>query len=305
MRQGTGSRIIETRKTAPGLRLLDKWAVLAGGGANHRIGLFDMVMIKNNHVDAAGGVAPAIRACMVRPGPRCMGLIHVFRTHAALCRKSCMLRQQRRQATHFAPPGPRFAHGTEAAPALSEGEACVAPRQMLRGAGLARVIGCRAVEERAWPAHADETGTLMLVCPLRLLLQTLKHVRQVLQSDSCWKLLGGHGRPQCPGHLHNLNTVALHLLARTCCILRHSACGNADGVKPRAPRGRRTCGSTAWPCRSRWRRATWARCARYWPCWPRTARCASTASCLTTWRAWTPGSPVRAGRAAQTRYMCV
>ncbi|KAK9827405.1 hypothetical protein WJX81_008609 [Elliptochloris bilobata] len=60
---GTSARIIETRKTAPGLRVLDKWAVLIGGGANHRMGLFDMVMIKNNHVDAAGGVAPAMRAC--------------------------------------------------------------------------------------------------------------------------------------------------------------------------------------------------------------------------------------------------
>lgn len=47
--------------------MLDKWAVLAGGGANHRMGLFDMVMIKNNHVDAAGGVAPAVRACTVPP----------------------------------------------------------------------------------------------------------------------------------------------------------------------------------------------------------------------------------------------
>ena len=48
--------LLETRKTAPGLRLLDKWAVLAGGGANHRMGLFDMVMIKDNHVAAAGGI---------------------------------------------------------------------------------------------------------------------------------------------------------------------------------------------------------------------------------------------------------
>lgn len=61
-----GARIIETRKTVPGLRVLDKWAVLIGGGANHRMGLFDMVMIKNNHVDAAGGISPAVRACTVR-----------------------------------------------------------------------------------------------------------------------------------------------------------------------------------------------------------------------------------------------
>lgn len=49
-------RILETRKTVPGLRLLDKWAVLIGGGANHRMGLFDMMMIKDNHIAAAGGV---------------------------------------------------------------------------------------------------------------------------------------------------------------------------------------------------------------------------------------------------------
>ena len=72
--QGTGARIIETRKTAPGLRVLDKWAVLIGGGANHRMGLFDMVMIKNNHVDAAGGILPAVRACTVRKHTCKLGL---------------------------------------------------------------------------------------------------------------------------------------------------------------------------------------------------------------------------------------
>lgn len=53
--------ILETRKTAPGLRLVDKWAVLIGGGKNHRMGLFDMVMIKDNHISVAGGVAKAIK----------------------------------------------------------------------------------------------------------------------------------------------------------------------------------------------------------------------------------------------------
>jgi nicotinate-nucleotide pyrophosphorylase (carboxylating) len=56
------ARILDTRKTAPGLRLLDKWAVLLGGGENHRIGLFDLVLIKDNHIAAAGGLAPAVRA---------------------------------------------------------------------------------------------------------------------------------------------------------------------------------------------------------------------------------------------------
>ncbi|KAJ1418439.1 Quinolinate phosphoribosyl transferase, C-terminal [Sesbania bispinosa] len=54
--------ILETRKTAPGLRLLDKWAVLIGGGRNHRMGLFDMVMIKDNHISTAGGVTNALKA---------------------------------------------------------------------------------------------------------------------------------------------------------------------------------------------------------------------------------------------------
>ncbi|KAJ1425417.1 Quinolinate phosphoribosyl transferase, C-terminal [Sesbania bispinosa] len=54
--------MLETRKTAPGLRLLDKWAVLIGGGRNHRMGLFDMVMIKDNHISTAGGVTNALKA---------------------------------------------------------------------------------------------------------------------------------------------------------------------------------------------------------------------------------------------------
>ncbi|KAF5177534.1 Nicotinate-nucleotide pyrophosphorylase [carboxylating] protein [Thalictrum thalictroides] len=54
--------ILETRKTAPGLRLVDKWAVLIGGGRNHRMGLFDMVMIKDNHISVAGSVTDAIKS---------------------------------------------------------------------------------------------------------------------------------------------------------------------------------------------------------------------------------------------------
>ena len=56
------AQILDTRKTAPGLRRLDKWAVLIGGGRNHRVGLFDMILIKENHVAAAGGIPQAIRA---------------------------------------------------------------------------------------------------------------------------------------------------------------------------------------------------------------------------------------------------
>jgi len=60
--EGTGARVIDTRKTTPGMRLLEKAAVLAGGGANHRVGLYDMVMIKDNHIAAAGGIAAAVDA---------------------------------------------------------------------------------------------------------------------------------------------------------------------------------------------------------------------------------------------------
>ncbi|WDS38208.1 carboxylating nicotinate-nucleotide diphosphorylase [Pseudoxanthomonas sp.] len=60
--RGTGTRILDTRKTLPGLRLAQKYAVRCGGGDNHRIGLFDMVMLKENHVRAAGGTAAAMQA---------------------------------------------------------------------------------------------------------------------------------------------------------------------------------------------------------------------------------------------------
>jgi nicotinate-nucleotide pyrophosphorylase (carboxylating) len=59
--QGTTTQILDTRKTTPGLRLLEKAAVAAGGGTNHRIGLFDMVLIKENHAAMAGGVGAAVR----------------------------------------------------------------------------------------------------------------------------------------------------------------------------------------------------------------------------------------------------
>ncbi|NHQ59361.1 carboxylating nicotinate-nucleotide diphosphorylase [Chlorobium sp. BLA1] len=57
----TAARILDTRKTVPGLRYFDKEAVRIGGGVNHRFGLFDMILIKDNHIDASGGIAQAIR----------------------------------------------------------------------------------------------------------------------------------------------------------------------------------------------------------------------------------------------------
>ena len=66
--EGTRAKITDTRKTAPGLRLTDKMAVLAGGGVNHRFGLYDMVLIKDNHIAAAGGIAAAVSKAAGRPG---------------------------------------------------------------------------------------------------------------------------------------------------------------------------------------------------------------------------------------------
>ena len=61
--QGTGTRVLDTRKTTPGMRILEKQAVKIGGGCNHRIGLFDMILLKDNHVDFAGGITNAIDRC--------------------------------------------------------------------------------------------------------------------------------------------------------------------------------------------------------------------------------------------------
>ena len=60
---GTGCHILDTRKTTPGMRILEKQAVKIGGGMNHRIGLFDMILLKDNHIDFAGGIVNAIRRC--------------------------------------------------------------------------------------------------------------------------------------------------------------------------------------------------------------------------------------------------
>lgn len=57
---GTGCKLLDTRKTTPGLRRLEKWAVTMGGGYNHRIGLYDMIMLKDNHNDCAGGITQAV-----------------------------------------------------------------------------------------------------------------------------------------------------------------------------------------------------------------------------------------------------
>jgi nicotinate-nucleotide pyrophosphorylase (carboxylating) len=59
---GTKAQVIDTRKTTPGIRFIEKWAVTIGGGSNHRFGLYDMILIKDNHIDYAGGIREAIDA---------------------------------------------------------------------------------------------------------------------------------------------------------------------------------------------------------------------------------------------------
>jgi nicotinate-nucleotide pyrophosphorylase (carboxylating) len=68
--EGTRAKIYDTRKTAPGLRALDKYAVIAGGGQNHRIGLHDMFLVKNNHIDRAGSIAAAVEHIRARHMPQ-------------------------------------------------------------------------------------------------------------------------------------------------------------------------------------------------------------------------------------------
>ncbi len=60
--EGTNAKLLDTRKTTPNFRMMEKWAVVIGGGMNHRYGLFDMVMLKDNHIDYAGGVRQAIES---------------------------------------------------------------------------------------------------------------------------------------------------------------------------------------------------------------------------------------------------
>ncbi len=66
---GTGAQIVDTRKTLPGWRVLDKYAVAVGGGINHRGGLFDAILVKDNHIAAAGGVAAAVEAARAGAPP--------------------------------------------------------------------------------------------------------------------------------------------------------------------------------------------------------------------------------------------
>jgi nicotinate-nucleotide pyrophosphorylase (carboxylating) len=74
--QGTGARVLDTRKTTPGLRALEKAAVAAGGASNHRAGLYDAILIKENHIAAAGGIAQAVRRARER-SPELSGTLEI------------------------------------------------------------------------------------------------------------------------------------------------------------------------------------------------------------------------------------
>ena len=122
--KGTSTQIVDTRKTIPGLRMAQKYAVACGGGVNHRIGLFDAVMVKENHIAAAGGLAAAIMAArqapsgattpviaeaedlaqveqaLSVPAPPEILLLDNFATHL-LARAVNMVAEQRRAAARF------------------------------------------------------------------------------------------------------------------------------------------------------------------------------------------------------------
>jgi len=122
--QGTRAVILDTRKTAPGLRALDKWAVRLGGGQNHRFGLFDMVLIKDNHIAAVGGdLAEAVRR--VRAGDDRQRPIEVEVTDEA----------QLRQALGLEPPVDRILLDNMTAPAMRAAVQLVAGRVPLEASG--------------------------------------------------------------------------------------------------------------------------------------------------------------------------
>ena len=81
---GTGCKILDTRKTTPGLRRLEKWATVCGGATNHRIGLFDAVLIKNNHITAAGGVREALERVRAAGVPHGVAIEIEVRTRGEL-----------------------------------------------------------------------------------------------------------------------------------------------------------------------------------------------------------------------------
>lgn len=119
---GTGCRILDTRKTIPGLRLAQKYAVRCGGGVNHRIGLFDAILIKENHIAAAGSIAAAVAAARElepRNGPV---MIEVEVENADELRQALDAGVDRILLDNFSPENLRAAVGTRNAHARSSTE---------------------------------------------------------------------------------------------------------------------------------------------------------------------------------------
>ncbi|HNT29593.1 MAG TPA: carboxylating nicotinate-nucleotide diphosphorylase [bacterium] len=130
---GTGARILDTRKTIPGLRALQKAAVVHGGGMNHRFGLYDMVLIKNNHVDAAGGVREAIQRVRARWGEQFQIVVEV--RDEAEVRAAVELMPTRIMLDNFA------------ISAMREAVAAVAGRVPLEASGNVTMDSVRAIAE--------------------------------------------------------------------------------------------------------------------------------------------------------------
>jgi nicotinate-nucleotide pyrophosphorylase (carboxylating) len=112
--RGTPAKILDTRKTVPGWRELDKYAVRRGGGTNHRIGLYDMILVKDNHIAAAGSIAAAVRPCRGSRLPvevECRTLVEVREALSAGARRILldnMTPVQLRAAVRLGRGGARF-----------------------------------------------------------------------------------------------------------------------------------------------------------------------------------------------------
>jgi len=132
--QGTGAKVLDTRKTTPGLRALEKAAVLAGGAFNHRVGLYDGILIKENHIAAAGGIAAAVERARAT-APALAGALEV----------EVRDRQEIEQA--LAAGAPRLLLDNMSRPQLREAVAQVAGRAQLEASGGVTLESLREVAD--------------------------------------------------------------------------------------------------------------------------------------------------------------
>ncbi len=132
--QGTGARVLDTRKTTPGLRALEKAAVAAGGASNHRAGLYDAILIKENHIAAAGGIAAAVARARAR-APQLAAMLEV----------EVRDRQEIEQA--LAAGAPRMLLDNMSVEQLRDAVALVAGRAELEASGGVTLESLRAIAE--------------------------------------------------------------------------------------------------------------------------------------------------------------